>query len=70
MTGPRQEDAVSVFSDAESELVGSRLIWLLTLDASSIQTDPERSRRIACIISRMIKQVRQPTGVSHVGPRA
>jgi hypothetical protein len=37
------------------DLVGSRPIWLLRLDASSIQTDPDGS----CRILWMIKQARQ-----------
>jgi hypothetical protein len=43
---------------------------LLRLDGSSIQTDPDRSRRIVWMINRMIKQAGNST--SHVGssPRA
>jgi hypothetical protein len=42
-------------------LVGSRRSGLLTLKGSSVQTDPDRSRRIVHMINRMIKQVRQLT---------
>ena len=41
------------------DLVGSRPIWLLTLDASSVQMAPEGSRRIVWMIKRMIKRIRQ-----------
>jgi hypothetical protein len=41
------------------DLVGSRRIWLLTLDAPSVQTDPDGSRRIVWMIKRMIKQDNQ-----------
>jgi hypothetical protein len=32
---------------------------LLTLDGSSVQTDPDQSRRVVWMINRMIKQVRR-----------
>ena len=35
---------------------------LLTLDASSVQTDPDGSRRIAWMINRMINDPRQSVG--------
>jgi hypothetical protein len=38
------------------DLVGSRPSGLLTSEASSIWTDPDRSRRIVWMIKRMIKQ--------------
>jgi hypothetical protein len=40
---------------------------LLTLDASSIQTDPDGSRRIVWMINRMIKQGRQLDEPSRAG---
>jgi hypothetical protein len=56
--------------------LGSRRIWLLTLDGPSVQRDPDGSRRIVWMINRMIKQAgqlqranRHPTGslVRHPG---
>ena len=37
------------------DLVGSRPVCLLRLDASSIQTDPDGTRRIIWMIERMVK---------------
>jgi hypothetical protein len=38
------------------DLVGSRSIWPAHVEASSIWSDPDRSRRIVWMINRMIKQ--------------
>jgi hypothetical protein len=48
------------------DLVGSDRSGLLTLEASSVQKDPDRSRRIVWMINRMIKQAGESTEPSRV----
>jgi hypothetical protein len=43
------------------DLVGSRPIWPAHVGASSIQSDPDGSRRIVWMIKRMIKKIRRST---------
>jgi hypothetical protein len=44
------------------DLVATDGSWLLTLDALSVQTAPDGSRRIVWVIKRMIKAIRQIIG--------
>jgi hypothetical protein len=41
------------------DLVGSRRIWLLMSEASSVWSEPDGSRRIVWMIKQMIKSLRQ-----------